>query len=110
MLSLYIARRIEHFLHAGAALGPFVGYDHDITGLDTVAENGLDSLVLRFEHAGGTRETEYGTVDTGGLDHTPVRGDVAAEHRQTAVGRIGMGHVAYAAAGAVEVEFGIADG
>src|SRR6185437_2535179 len=67
-------------------------------------EDRLDRLVLGLQHAGRAAEGEDRLVDAGGLHHAAALGKVAVEDRQAAVGGVGVGDVADAAPGGVEVE------
>ena len=40
-LALEERRRVQHFLHAGSALGALVHDHHHVAGLDPVGQNGL---------------------------------------------------------------------
>jgi hypothetical protein len=107
-LRFQVRGRVEHFLHAGAALRAFVAHDHDVAGDDLVGEDFLHRLFLRLADPGAAGEFQDRLVDAGGLDDAALLGDVAEEHGQAAILRIGVGLVADAAVGAVEVERRIA--
>src|SRR5690606_26855358 len=104
---LQIRRGVEHFLHAGAALGAFVADDDDITGLDLVAENPFNRVFLAFEHASTTGKGENAFINTGRLHNAAVNGHVPVEHRQAAVLGVGVLDRADAAVLAVHVQFGV---
>src|SRR5690606_34170550 len=97
-------RRVQHLLHAGAALGALVADHDDVTGLDLPAEDALDGVVLRLEHHGGAGERPQLLLDAGGLDDRAVGGDVAAQDGEAAVGGVGVLDGADAAVLAVQVE------
>ena len=88
--ALEVGGRVEHFLHAGAALGALVLDDDDVAFLDLLAEDGLDGFLLGFDDEGLADEVEEGLVDAGGLDDRAVGGDVAVEDGQAAVLRVGV--------------------
>src|SRR5690606_16163736 len=73
---LQIAGRIEHLLHAGAALGTLVADDHDVARLDLIAEDALHRRVLAFEDDRRTGEDEDRLVDARRLHHAAVERDV----------------------------------
>src|SRR5690606_27024229 len=103
-LGLQVAGRVEHFLHARAALRTFVADDHDIAGFHLVAEDALDRAVLALEHLGGAFEYVDRLVDAGGLHHAAVEGDVAVQHGQAAFLRVGVLDAADAAVLTVDVQ------
>jgi hypothetical protein len=70
-LGLQVAGRIEHLLHAGAALRTFVANHHHIAGNDLVGENAGHRIFLALENTGATGEFPDGLIDTGGLDDAP---------------------------------------
>ena len=99
-----VAGGIEHFLHTGAALGPFVADDYDITGHDLLVQNGGHGIVLAFKYAGAAAELKNAVVYAGGFHHAAALGDIAKQHCEAAVLRVGMGAVADAALLAVGIE------
>src|SRR5690606_31122015 len=101
-----VAGGIEHFLHAGAALGAFVADDDDIASLDLVVEDVVYSLILRFGDMGVAFENQDAVVHACGFDDAAVERDVAGEDGQAAFGGEGVLKRADAAFGAVEVEAG----
>jgi hypothetical protein len=50
-LGLQVAGRVEHLLHAGAALGALVADQHHVAGLDLVGQDGGDGGLLALEDA-----------------------------------------------------------
>src|SRR5581483_5228650 len=89
---------------AGAAARTFIADDDDVAGLHLVAEDAVDGVLLAFEHACAASELEDALVDAGGLDDAAALGDVAVEHGEAAVLAVGVGAVADAAVGAVQVQ------
>ena len=85
-LRFEVAGGIQHFLHAGTALGPFVADHHDIAGMDLVAQDGFHCLVLAFQNARGTGEHQTRRIHAGGFDDGTVFRDISVEHRQAAIG------------------------
>ena len=105
--ALDVGGGVEHLLHAGSALGSFVGDDDDVAGLDSSAEDALAGVFLAVEDDGGTAEVPDTLIDAGGLDDAAVLGDVAEEHGEAAIARVGVLDVADAAGGAVGVVVGV---
>src|SRR5690606_31426835 len=95
---------IEHFLHAGAALGAFVADDDHVASHDLAVQDALDRGFLAFVDAGAAGEGEDAVVHPGRLDDAAVGRQVAVQHRQPAVLRIGVRAVADAARLAVQVQ------
>ncbi len=79
-LRFEIARRVEHFLHAGAAARAFIADDDHIARLHLPAQNCLDRRVLAFQHHGGAGEGEDALVHPGGLDDAAAFGQIAEQH------------------------------
>ncbi|CAM2160612.1 hypothetical protein PT2222_80196 [Paraburkholderia tropica] len=103
-LRLDVAGRVEHFLHAGAALRAFVAHDHHVAGLDLVGEDVRDRFVLRFGHVRRAFEHEDAVVHARRLHHAAVERDVAGQHGEAAFLRERVLVRADAAFGAVGVE------
>ena len=87
---LQVGSRIQHFLHAGAAAGTFVGDDDDVAALHLSAQDAVTGRFLGIEDLRRAGELPDGSIDTGRLHDAAVLGDVAAEHSQSAVLRIGV--------------------
>src|SRR5690606_889545 len=64
---LDIAGGVEHLLHAGSALAPFITHDDYVAGLNATRENRIDRLFLALRDARGTAEDEVLLRYTGGL-------------------------------------------
>src|SRR6185437_13011259 len=99
-----IARRIQHFLHTGAALRAFVANDNHVARLDLVVENVLHRFVLRFGDVSRALEHENAFVNTRGLNDATVERDVAGQHREAAFLGERMFVRADAALGTVEIK------
>ena len=82
--------RVEHLLHARAALRSLITDDECLTWFQRVVENDLDRLLLRFDDERGTTELPDLLRHTCGLHHGAIRGEVAAQHGETAFGHGGM--------------------
>ena len=104
-LGLDVRRRIQHFLHARAALWSFVTDHDDIAFLDQVAKDRFHCRILAFEHARHAGELEDAFIHAGCLDDAAVFRKVAVQDSQSAVLRISVRAVADTAFRAVHVEF-----
>jgi hypothetical protein len=96
--------RVEHLLHAGAALGALVADDDDVALLDPLVQDPVDGFFLRFADHGRAFEGPDRLVDARGLHDAAVLGEVAVENGQAAVGGVGVCDVADAAAFGVGVQ------
>src|SRR5690606_7669271 len=103
-LGLQVRSRIEHFLHAGAALRAFVADDHDIARLHLVAQDAFNGVVLALEHARAAGKDPLRFVHACGLDDAAVGRQVAVQHGQAAILRVGVFFAADTARLAVEVQ------
>src|SRR5690606_13819265 len=103
VLALREGRRIEHLLHARAALGALVDDHDDVSGLDAVRQDRLAGRVLGVEDARAALEDEDRLVDARRLHDAAVLGDVPVEDREPAVLAVGVLLLADAAGLAVEI-------
>ena len=103
-LRLQVARRIEHFLHAGAALRAFIADDDDVAGYDLVAEDALNGSVLAFEDLGRTGELQDRFIDAGRLHDAAVDRQIALEDGEAPILGEGMLRIADNALFAVEIK------
>ena len=78
--------------------------DNNVTGLNLVAKNGIDSLILRTVHLCRAAKPEYAFVNAGSLHNTAVLRYVSTQHGKTAVGNIGMFKITYTPVGAVCIQ------
>ena len=76
----------------------------NIAGDDFLAQNGVDRSILAFEDAGFAGELPDRFIDTGGLDDTAVERNVAVQDGEAAFLGKGVGLVADAAMGAIEIK------
>ena len=83
--ALQVGGRVQHLLHAGAALRTLVLDDNNVAFLHVLRQDLVHSLVLRLDHESATLEVEQLLINTGGLDDCAVLGDVAVQDRQAAV-------------------------
>src|SRR5690606_9498083 len=97
-------RRLEHLLHSGAALRPFVADQHDVARAHAVAEDAFARRILALEDDGASAEAQQLRVDTGSLDDAALLGEVAVQHRKPAVCTVRVLDVAHATARHVEIE------
>ena len=74
----------EHLAHAGAAGGALVADHHDVAGLDRLALDRGEGVLLGLEHA--RRAAVLAAVVAGELDHAALGREVAAQDREAAVG------------------------
>ena len=105
--ALDVRSGIKHFLHTGASLRTFVGYDDTVALLHLSAENALTGIFLRVEHHSRTLKVPEALVNACRLHHTAVLGNVAEENGQSAVLGVSMRNVAYATFSTVGVQRGI---
>jgi hypothetical protein len=85
-LRLQVRGRVEHFLHAGAALRAFVDHDHDVAGDDLVGEDGF-STASSCDSQTRARPVNF-RIDSSTpavLTMQPFSRDVAVEHGQAAI-------------------------
>ena len=79
-LALDERRRVQHLLHARAALRALVADDQRHAGLQSIVEDDLDGLLLGFDDQCRSTEGPNLLRYAGGLHHAAVRGEVAAQH------------------------------
>jgi hypothetical protein len=77
--ALEVGGRVQHLLHARAALGALVAHDDDVAGDDLPAEDHLDGLVLALGDLRRDREGPLMLGDAGRLDDAAVHGEVAVQ-------------------------------
>ncbi len=81
----------EHLRHARAASRPLVA-DHDhVPGPDGAAQDGLLSLFLAVEYAGGALVPKHRRIHRGFLHHAPFGRQVAFQHREPAIRMVRFG-------------------
>ena len=83
-LALDEGGRVQHFLHARAALRTLVTNHKRHARLQGVVQNDLDGLLLGVDHQSRSAELPDLRRHTGGLDHAAVGGQIAAQHSETA--------------------------
>ena len=104
-LRLEVTGGVEHFLHAGPALWPFIADDDDIACLDFIAQDAGDRRVLAFIDARRSVEDQDALVHARGLHDAAFGRKVAEQHGQAAILGKGMFGRADHALLAVAVQF-----
>ena len=79
-----VAGRVEHFLHSGAAPGPFVADDDNVARFHFALQDAFHGGVLAFVNDGFASEFEDAFVHPGGFDDAAVFGDIAVEDGEAA--------------------------
>ncbi len=82
--------RVEHFAHAGTALGTLVADDDDVAVGDEAVVDRLHRLLLGVKDLRGTRMLEHFGRDCRALYHAAVGRQIAAQHRDAAGGAVGL--------------------
>ena len=103
-LALDEGRRVQHLLHARAALRTLVTNHQRHAGLQRVVEDHLDGLLLRIDHQCRSAELPDLLRHARGLDDAAVGSEVAAQHGETALVDLRMVDVVDGAVGAVAVQ------
>ena len=81
---------VEHFAHAGAALGTFIADDNNVAFDDIAAVDGSHCVLLAVIDLRGSGVLEHFGSNRGALDDAAVGSKVAAENGNAARGAVGI--------------------